>query len=74
MDADLAMAIGTVLGVLSIPSMLSAVSDARAPRVGAVTLVIAGALIVWAMSNKPGGYKVAELPSLIVTVAARFIP
>ncbi|MET4128769.1 hypothetical protein [Roseovarius sp. MBR-6] len=74
MDADLAMAIGTVLGVLSIPAMLSAVSDARAPRVGAVTVVIAGALIVWAMSNKPGGYKVAELPSLIVTVAARFIP
>jgi hypothetical protein len=74
MDADLAMAIGTVLGVLSIPSMISAVSDARAPRVGAVTVVIAGALIVWAMSTKPGGYKLAELPSLIVTVAARFVP
>lgn len=74
MDADLAMAIGTVLGVLSIPSMISAVSDARAPRVGAVTVVIAGALIVWAMLTKPGGYKLADLPTLVVTVAARFIP
>ncbi len=74
MDADLAMAIGTVLGVLSIPSLISAVSDARAPRVGAVTLLLAGALIVWAMSNKPGGYKLAELPSVVVSVIARFIP
>ncbi|MET4101736.1 hypothetical protein ABIE58_001159 [Roseovarius sp. MBR-78] len=74
MDADLAMAVGTVLGVLSVPSFLSAISDGRAPRVGALTLVIAGGLVIWAVSTKPGGYKLAEVPAVILTVIARYLP
>ena len=74
MDADLAMAIGMVLAVFSVPSLLSAMSEARPPRVGALVLVIAGGMILWAVSNKPGGYSVADLPAVIVNVMARYLP
>ena len=74
MDADLAMAIGAVLGVLSVPSLLSAISEGRAPRVGALTIMIAGGLILWAINTKPGGYTVAEVPAVIVNVIARYLP
>ncbi|RXV60810.1 hypothetical protein C6W92_13075 [Roseovarius sp. A46] len=74
MDADLAMAIGLVLGVFSVPSLLSALSEARTPRVGALVLVIAGGMIIWAISQKPGGYTFAELPAVILNVMARYLP
>jgi len=74
MDADLAMAIGLVLGVFSVPSLLSAISEARPPHVGALVLVIAGAMILWAMTQKPGGYTFAELPAVMLRVLARYLP
>lgn len=74
MDADLAMALGLVLGVFSVPSLLSAMSEARAPRVGALVLMISGGLILWAITDKPGGYSVAELPAVILSVMARYLP
>lgn len=74
MDADLAMASGLVLGVFSVPSLLSALSEARKPRVGALVLVIAGGMIIWAISQKPGGYTLAELPAVILDVMARYLP
>jgi len=74
MDADLAMAVGLVLGVFSVPALLSAISEGRAPRVGAVVMVIAGAMILWAVTQKPGGYTFAELPAVILSVMARYLP
>ena len=73
MDPDLAMAIGMVLGVFSLPAVLSAVSDRRAPRVAMFTILGAGGLILWALSNKPGGYSFSELPKLLIEVIARYI-
>jgi len=74
MDADLAMALGVVLAVFSVPALLSAMSEGRTPRVGALVLMTAGGLMLWAISNKPGGYTVAELPAVILNVMARYIP
>jgi len=73
MDPDLAMAIGMVLAVFSIPSVLSALSDRRAPRVAMFTIIGAGGLILWALSNKPGGYSLSELPKLLIEVIGRYI-
>ncbi len=73
MDPDLAMAIGMVLAVFSLPAVLSAVSDKRAPRVAMFTILVAGGLILWALSNKPGGYSLSELPKLLIEVIARYI-
>ena len=49
MDNDLVLVVGIILAVLSIPSILSAISDRRAPRASAITVLIAGGLILFAV-------------------------
>lgn len=74
MDPDMAMALGSVLAVLSVPALLSAFSEGRAPRAGMIVLFTAGGLILWAIATSPEGYRLAELPSVILHVIARYIP
>ena len=45
MDTDMALILGLVLAAFSVPSMVSAYSDGRAPRASALTILIAGGLI-----------------------------
>ena len=45
MDPDLALVMGVIIGIFSVPSILSAFSDSRAPRASALTILIAFALI-----------------------------
>ncbi len=73
MDTDLALVLGLIIAALSIPSILSALSDRRAPRASAITVLIAGGLIVFAVQGKPGGYRMDQLPSVVVDVIARYI-
>ena len=73
MDPDLTLVIGIVLGVFSVPSILSALSEGRAPRVAAFTIIASGALILWAISSHPGGYSLNDVPGAFVRVVAKFI-
>jgi hypothetical protein len=73
MDSDLALVIGLVLAALTVPSILSALSDRRAPRASAITILIAGGLIVFAIQDKPGGYRLEQLPDVFISVIARYI-
>ncbi len=73
MDPDLAMVVGVVLGVFTVPLIMSAISDGRAPRVAAFMIIAAGGLVLWAINEKPGGYSINELPDLLVTVIARYL-
>jgi hypothetical protein len=74
MDTDLALIIGLVLGALSVPSILSAFSDKRAPRASALTILIAGGLILYAMQMKPGGYQISDVPDVFVSIVAKYMP
>lgn len=74
MDADLALVLGLVVAAFSIPSMLSAISDGRTPRASMVTILIAGALVLYAAATKPGGYTVDTIPDAFVRVVARVMP
>ncbi len=74
MDADLSLVLGLIIAALSVPSILSALSDKRAPRASAITILIAGGLIVFAIQSHPGGYALAEIPDVLVRVAARYLP
>ena len=74
MEPDIALVLGIVIGALSIPSILSALSDSRAPRASAVTILIAGGLVLYAMQTKPGGYTLDEIPDTVVRVIARYLP
>ena len=55
-DTDLLLTIGIVVLVLSLPSLLSAWAESRAPRTGAILLIAGIGLIFAALWIKPGGY------------------
>ena len=74
MDPDLALVLGVILGALSVPSILSAVSDKRAPRASALTVLIAGGLILYAANQLPGGIALDQIPDKFVSVLARYMP
>ncbi|SFT98547.1 hypothetical protein [Sedimentitalea nanhaiensis] len=70
MEPDLALTLGVIVGVFSIPSILSAISGRRAPRAPALTILIAGGLILFALSTKPGGYRIDQIPDTVLGVIA----
>jgi hypothetical protein len=74
MDTDLVLTIGIVLFVLTVPSLLSAWVEGRAPRVGAIILFIAIALIVTANLYHPNGYQIDAVPGVMLAVFARALP
>jgi len=73
MDSDLFLVLGLVIGALSFPAVISAFSESRAPRVASIMVVIAGALIVLAVFNKPSGYKLSDVPDVFVHVVGRYL-
>ena len=73
LNTDIAIVTGLVLLVLSIPAIFSAFSEGRAPRVAAVVMIAGGSLVLWAFSQKPGGFDLAEIPNAIVRVVAMFV-
>lgn len=72
MDPDTLFVIGLGLGVLSIPSVVSSISKGDRPRIATITLMISGAMVVWAMSNKPGGYSLETIPAVVAKVLREF--
>lgn len=74
MDPDLALSLGVVIAAFSVPSILSALSDRRAPRASAITVLIGGGLILYAMQGKPGGYELGDVPDVFVSVVGRYMP
>jgi hypothetical protein len=73
MNTDLYLVIGIVLGALAVPSMLSAFSEGRAPRIGAILVLISGTLLVLAISQKPGGYELADIPQAFYRVIGQVL-
>jgi formate-dependent nitrite reductase membrane component NrfD len=71
-DVDLVLTIGIILLVLSIPSLLSAWVEGRAPRLGSVMTIAALGMIVYALVTRPGGYAFNEVPGVMVKVIAGF--
>ncbi len=73
MSHDLALVIGLVLGVMSVPAIFSAFSEGRAPRVAAFTILAGGSLMLWALTQKPGGYTLLDIPNAFVRVVGQFL-
>jgi len=74
MDTDLALVLGLIVAAFSIPSIVSSFSDRRTPRASMVLILIAGALILFALISKPGGYSIEQIPDVFFGVIARFMP
>ncbi len=73
MDSDLMFVTGAVLLALSIPSILSAFADSRPPRAAAIILLIGGTLVIIALSHKPGGIALSEIPDIFFRVIGRLL-
>lgn len=72
MDTDLVLTIGIVLLVLSVPSLLAAWAESRAPRLGAIMVIVALGMIVSALWVKPGGYAFNQVPGVMIGVVSGF--
>ncbi len=73
MDTDLYLVIGLTLGILAVPSLLSAYAEGRAPRLGAILVLISGVLVIMALSKKPGGYQIIDIPHAFFRVIGRYL-
>ena len=73
MDPDLYFVIGLIITAFAIPPILGAFLEGRAPRAAAVVILIGGGLIALAVSEKPEGYSVGDIPDVFVRVVARYI-
>lgn len=71
MDTDLVLTIGIVLAVLSVPSLLAAWAESRAPRIGLVLAIAAIGMIVAAVMTRPGGYSLNDVPTVMLGVVSR---
>ena len=68
MDPDIALVLGVVFLALAFPSLLSDFSESRPPRTAMILIVMAGAAIYWAITSRPGGYAVEDIPGAFVRV------
>lgn len=73
MSYDLALVLGLVIAGFSIPAIVSAFSDSRTPRAAAITVMIGGGLVAWAVMGKPGGYTLDQIPEVFVKVTRDLI-
>lgn len=72
-DPDLIMIVGIVVAALSIPSIISAFSESRAPRLGIILIVTGAAMVAWSINAKPGEFSFEEIPDLFITVLGRYL-
>ncbi len=73
MDTDLVLTLGIVLLVLSVPSLLSAWAESRAPRLGAIMVIVAFGMISASLWIRPGGYAFNEVPGVMIGVISRLL-
>jgi len=70
---DLFLVFGIIIVIFSIPSILGAIADRRAPRASSIAILVGGSMILLALSQKPGGYTFPEIPEAFINVVAYFI-
>ncbi len=73
MDSELLLVLGIVIGVPSVPALISAFSSGRPPRGAMIAVVIGGGLILLSTVIHPGGYPVEDLPQIVARVFNRYL-
>lgn len=73
MSTDLALVLGLVVIFFSLPAIISAWSDRRAPR-APMMILIGGGLIIFAVTQNPGGYSIAQVPDVFFGVIRQLMP
>lgn len=65
MEPDMKLVVGMGLVVLSLPAILTAWADNRAPRMGALLFLGGAGFVIWALRQKDGGYTWAQIPDVV---------
>lgn len=73
MDPDVFFVLGSIFAVLSIPAVVSAFADGRAPRAAALTVLMGGGMIAFAVAERPGAYSFETAPDVFAKVISRAI-
>ncbi|MBV6635273.1 MAG: hypothetical protein KI788_05145 [Mameliella sp.] len=73
MEPDMMLVTGMGLVVLSLPAIISAWSDNRAPRVGVLVLFGGAGLVFWAFREKDGGYRPQDIPDAVYGVIGQIL-
>lgn len=73
MNYDVALVVGSIISVFSVPAMVSAFSDGRVPRAAALVILIGGGMVAWSLTGKPGGYTLDQIPEVFVKVTRDFL-
>ncbi|EIE51146.1 hypothetical protein AL036_01540 [Salipiger aestuarii] len=73
MQPDQYLVLGLCLVALSIPAVIAAWADRRAPRAGAVLAVAGLAAVLHGNAQQPGGYRLADIPDAIYGVIGAVI-
>ena len=73
MDPDLFFVLGGALVFLMIPTILSAIIDGRTPRTPALVALIAGIMIFFAVSERPGSYSVRTYLDTAARVIGKYL-
>ncbi|KMW60592.1 hypothetical protein AIOL_000756 [Candidatus Rhodobacter oscarellae] len=69
---DLFLVFGIIIAGFAIPSMMGAFADRRPPRASAIAILVGGSMILIALSQKPGGYTLNDVPEAFIRVVAHF--
>lgn len=73
MDIDLIFIAGLVIGAFSLPALVSAFADRRAPRLAAVFMMLSGAMVTYAVQVRDEPYVLRDLDVVFLTVLSRYI-
>ena len=71
MDSDLYLVCGLILLAFSLPSIIGALSDGRAPRAAAIVVLAGGFLTVMALNQR--AYTLDDIPHAFVRVIGKYI-
>ena len=73
MNSDYFLVAGVVVGGFALASLVSAWTDGRVPRGGALLLLVAGGLIAAAIITSPTGYVIEDIPGAFYRVIGAII-
>jgi hypothetical protein len=70
---ELILVLGMVIALLAVPGIFGALVEGTAPRGAAVAVVVGGGMIIYAISQTPGGIALNEVPDIIARVVGSFL-
>ena len=73
MDNDTILVFGMMVAVLGVPSLISAFSYSRPPRMALILFVVGGGMIAWAVNAQPNSYSFENLPDVVARVVAKIL-